>query len=117
MVEKIKTKDNSVKGVSLSPRLDTSLGTESYVRQGRSDRHQTTVSDIKIGTWNVRTLTDPGKLDNIKQEMKRLGINILGLSEVRWKGAGEQVEDGYRIIYPGGEELQRAVAIVTDHST
>src|SRR5438132_7956068 len=117
MVEKIKTKDNSVKRVSLSPRLDTSLGTESCVRQGRPYRHQATVSDIKIGTWNVRKLTDPGKLNNIKQEMKRLGINILGLSEVRWKGAGEQVQDGYRIIYSGGEEHQRGVAIVTDHST
>ena len=53
MVEKMKTKDNSVKGVSLSPRLDTSLGTESCVRQGRPDRHQATVSNIKIGTWNV----------------------------------------------------------------
>ena len=117
MVGKIKKKANSVKGVSLSPRLDTSLGTESCVRQGRPDRHQSSVSDMKIGTWNVRTLAHLGKLDNIKLEMKRLNVNILGMSEVRWKGAGDHMADEYRIIYSGGEEQQRGVAVILDHST
>ena len=72
---------------------------------------------MKIGTWNVRTLTHLGKLDNIKLEMKRLNVNILGMSEVRWKGAGDHMADEYRIIYSGGEEHQRGVAVILDHST
>lgn len=67
MVKNIEVIDNSVNGVNLGLRLDTSLGTESCVRQGRPDRHQVTVSDIRIGTWKVRTLAQPGRLDNIMQ--------------------------------------------------
>jgi len=41
--------------------------------------------DIKrIGTWNVRTLLQIGKLENLKVEIKRLKIDILGISEMRW---------------------------------
>ena len=53
---------------------------------------------IKIATWNIRTLTDLGKLDNIKQEMSRMNINILGLCEMRWLGAGSIVSKELRII-------------------
>ena len=38
-----------------------------------------------IGAWNVRTMMQKGKLENVKLEMKRNNINILGLSKVRWK--------------------------------
>ena len=34
-----------------------------------------------IGTWNVRSL-DQGKLEVVKQEMARVNVNILGISEV-----------------------------------
>ena len=46
------------------------------------DRQQATARKLKepleIATWNVRTLLQKGKLDNIKQEMERLKINVLG---------------------------------------
>jgi hypothetical protein len=42
----------------------------------------------KIGTWNVRTLNRGGKLDNLKKEMQKNAVSILGVSEVRWKGQG-----------------------------
>ena len=35
-----------------------------------------------IGTWNVRTM-DQGKLEVVKQEMERVNINILGISELK----------------------------------
>ena len=35
-----------------------------------------------IGTWNVRSLS-PGKLEAVKQEMARVTVNILGLSELK----------------------------------
>ena len=40
-----------------------------------------------IGTWNVRS-TDQGKLEVIKQEMARVNIDILGISELKWTGMG-----------------------------
>ena len=36
-----------------------------------------------IGTWNVRS-TNQGKLEVVKQEMARVDINILGISELKW---------------------------------
>ena len=41
-------------------------------------------------------------------------MNVLGLSEVRWKGQGDYMSDDYRIIYSGGEKGQRGVAVVLD---
>ena len=41
-----------------------------------------------IGTWNVRSM-DQGKLEVVKQEMARVNINILGISELKWTGMGE----------------------------
>ena len=69
-------------------------------------------SGINIGTWNVRTMMRAGKLENIKREMQKWRIDILGLSEVRWKDSGDYWSDGYRVIYSGGEESQRGVALV-----
>ena len=49
-----------------------------------------------IGTWNVRSMNQ-GKLKVVKQEMARVNINILGISEVKWtrmdefNSAGEEV--------------------------
>src|SRR5579864_4975142 len=60
--------------------------------------------EIKIGTWNVRTMNVKGKLENAKQEMKRNNLNVLGISEVRWTEEGDFESDGYRIIYSGGRE-------------
>ena len=38
-----------------------------------------------IGTWNVRSM-NRGKLNLVKQEMTRVNINILGISELKWTG-------------------------------
>ena len=37
---------------------------------------------LGIGTWNVRTMNEGRKLENLKKELERLGI--LGISEIRW---------------------------------
>ena len=36
-----------------------------------------------IGTWNVRSMNQ-GKLEVVKQEMARVNIGILGISELKW---------------------------------
>ena len=41
-----------------------------------------------IGTWNVRFM-DQGKLEVVKQEMVRVDVGILGISELKWTGMGE----------------------------
>jgi len=49
----------------------------------------------KIGTWNVRTLRENGRLRQTVACMKSYGLNILGMSEVRWSGFGEMTtQDG-----------------------
>ena len=40
------------------------------------------------GTCNVRSMNQ-GKLEVVKQEMARVNINILGISELKWTGMGE----------------------------
>ena len=41
-----------------------------------------------IGTWNVRSMNQ-GKLELVKQEMARVNVDILGISELKWTGIGE----------------------------
>ena len=41
-----------------------------------------------IGTWNVRPMNQ-GKLEVVKQEITRVNINILGISELKWTRMGE----------------------------
>uniref|UniRef100_A0A2D4LFR1 Uncharacterized protein n=1 Tax=Micrurus spixii TaxID=129469 RepID=A0A2D4LFR1_9SAUR len=48
-----------------------------------------------------------GKLDMVKQEMTRLNINILGISELKWTGIGEFNSDGHQVYYCGQESLRR----------
>ena len=50
-----------------------------------------------IGTWNVRA-TNQGKLEVVKQEMARVNVDILGISELKWNGMGEFNSDD-RYIY------------------
>ena len=38
-----------------------------------------------IGTWNVRSMNQ-GKLEMVKQEIARVNVNILGISELKWTG-------------------------------
>ena len=68
---------------------------------------------IRVGTWNVRTLSK-GKLENVKREMVRNRVNVMGLSEVRWTGAGVIESEEVKMYYSGGEERQRGVAVVLD---
>ena len=48
-----------------------------------------------------------GKLEVVKQEMARLKVNILGISELKWTGMGEFNSDDHYIYYCGQESLRR----------
>ena len=67
-----------------------------------------------IGTWNVRS-TNQGKLEVIKQEMARVNIDILGISELKWTEMGGFNSDDHYMYYRGQESLKRnAVAIIAN---
>ena len=59
-----------------------------------------------IGTWNVRPMNQ-GKLEVIKQEMARVDVNILGISEVKRTAMGEFNSDDDYINYCGQKSLSR----------
>ena len=56
-----------------------------------------------------------GKLEVVKQEMARVNINILGISELKWTRMGEFNSDNHYIYYCGQESLRRnGVAIIVN---
>ena len=58
---------------------------------------------MQIGTWNVRSMNQ-GKLAMVKQEMARVNVDILGISELKWTDMGE---DDHYIYWCGQESLRR----------
>ena len=67
-----------------------------------------------IGAWNVRSLNQ-SKLVVVKQEMPRVNINILGISELKWTEMGEFNSGDHYIYYCGEECLRRnGVAIMVN---
>ena len=48
-----------------------------------------------------------GKLEVVKQQMARLNVNILGISELKWTGMGEFNSDDHYIYYCRQESLRR----------
>ena len=65
-----------------------------------------------VGAWNVRSMNQ-GKLEVVKQEMARVNVDILGISELRWTVMGEFNSDDHYIYYCGQESRRRnGVAII-----
>ena len=56
-----------------------------------------------------------GKLKVVKQEMARVNVDILGISELKWTGMGEFNTDDHYIYYCGQKSLRRnGVAIIVN---
>jgi len=69
-----------------------------------------------IGTWNVQSMNQ-GKLEMVKQEMSRVNVDILGISELKQTGMGEFNSDDHYIYYCGQESLRRnGVGIIVNKS-
>ena len=67
-----------------------------------------------IGTWNVRSMNQ-GELEVVKQEMVRVNVDTLEISELKWTGMGEFNSDDNYIYYCGQESLRRnGVAIIVN---
>ena len=69
-----------------------------------------------IGTCNVSSMNQ-GKLEVVKQEMARVNVDTLGISELKLTGMGEFNTDDHYIYYCGQESLRRnGVAIIVNKS-
>ena len=67
-----------------------------------------------IGTWNVRSMNQ-GKLEVVKQEMAKVNINILGISELKWTGMDKINSGDHYIYYCGQKSLRRnGVALIVN---
>ena len=56
-----------------------------------------------------------GKLEAVKQQIARMNVNILGISQLKWTGMGEFNSDDHYINYCGQESLRRdGVAIIVN---
>ena len=53
-----------------------------------------------------------GKLEVVKQEMARVNVNILGISELKWTGMGEFNSVDHYIYYCGHESLRINGAVI-----
>ena len=86
----------------------------SAVHQERGVKYATGASSkirgrdsITIGTWNTRTLTATGKLQELTHEMDRYRWNILGLCEMRWNNFVETTtEEGHKVFFSGKKRGQ-----------
>ena len=65
-----------------------------------------------IGHKNVRSMNQ-GKFKVVKQEMARVNIDILGISELKWTRMGEFNSDNHYVYYCGKESLGRNGVAIT----
>ena len=104
-------KNNSRKNEGMKPKQKQNL-----VVDVKSDRRKIRCCKEQycIETWNTRSMNQ-GKLEVVKQEMARVNIDILGISELRWTGMGEFNSNDHYIYYCGQESLRRnGVAIMVN---
>jgi exonuclease III len=57
------------------------------------------------------------KLENLKEEMEKNVVSVMGVSEVKWKGQGEIRSGDYTVYYSRGEKSERGVVTVVHKST
>jgi len=88
----------------------------SYRRYNKECKEQKEHHSCKTGTWKVRTLKQGGQMENLKTEMQKNKVSVLGLSEVRWTGQGEIRSGDYTVYYSGREWAERGVVTVVHKS-
>ena len=72
-------------------------------------------TQIRIENWNVRTMCTAGKSAQVTRVMNQMKIQIMGISECRWMGAGRmKMGSGETVLYSGRDDDQhmQGVAIM-----
>ncbi|XP_072037645.1 uncharacterized protein [Amphiura filiformis] len=104
---------------SESPNDESCLN--SSERHGSDTSRATSGGDrryLNIATWNVRTMNDCGKLDQVHMEAERLSLDVLGLAETRWTSSGQVNTNGWMLYYVGNDNVhQRGVGFLVSPKT
>jgi exonuclease III len=61
------------------------------------------INEMRISTWNVRTLYRAGAMDELAQELEKYKIDICALQEIRWPDEGTMTKKNYMILYSGNK--------------
>ncbi|KAI8433244.1 hypothetical protein MSG28_015320 [Choristoneura fumiferana] len=61
----------------------------------------------RMGTWNVRGLLQPGKLEILEKELARCKLDICGISETHWKNNGHFLTETHAIYFSGNDNNSR----------
>lgn len=88
------------------------MTSQSDLRGKQQKKCQTKQKGLRIGTWNVKTLLSPGKLENLKKEMEINNMDIVGVSELRWEGKDELRSGKVTMYYSGIKRGTNGVGIV-----
>ncbi|XP_014774934.1 uncharacterized protein LOC106872445 [Octopus bimaculoides] len=59
---------------------------------------------IKVGTWNVCTSFQAGRMDQALKEMKAYCLDVMGAREIRWTGQGQFHCNGINVLCSGHED-------------
>src|SRR5574337_1529483 len=94
-------RNNSRKNEGMEPKQKQFSGEDVTGDRSKVRRYK---EQYCIGTWNVRSMNQ-GKLEVVKQEMARVNVDILGISELKWTGLGEFNSDDHYIYYCGQDPL------------
>ena len=68
---------------------------------------------MRVGMWNVKTMLQHGKLENLKREMEINKINVIGLSKMRIEGLGQIKSNKVTIYYSGDQKGKNGVGKIT----
>ena len=56
---------------------------------------------LNLATWNVKTLLQPGKLNELKNEIEKTNLDIVAVQETRWSGKGHIRKNNFTFYYGG----------------
>lgn len=82
---------------------ETAIDVHKEIQALASNSLLSTKKETLIGTWNVRTLYQCGKLAQTINEFDNYRLDILGLSEIRWTGSGKTCSEGKNYIILGSQ--------------
>jgi len=69
---------------------------------------------LRIATWNVLTLANPGYPEALVSELRKYRILMAGLTEVRLTDSGARLVDGCTLLHSGGPTRSNGVALLLD---
>nr|GEU69736.1 retrovirus-related Pol polyprotein LINE-1 [Tanacetum cinerariifolium] len=86
------------------------LGGYSESRSGRSGSRVKAFHRIRVGSWNVGSLTS--KLSELVDALERHIVDIACFQETKWKGSSNKEVNGYKLWYPGSQTARNGVGVI-----